>query len=618
MGQRHQAYLIARVVAHDATKATYRCVSAWHNQWCYGRFPPRGVRRFIDLASNRNNAEIILEELKNIDRKYGVVGPLQPRIPKIPLPFTTFLFGCAFDVDLNALNSIYASGHHFLNSTLDAAMNPSQGGILIDNNEGITVIDITDPFNIAYCHALPFSFSSPITAEEYVNAYGTDSDEEDERYGEDGTLEVLKTIRTIPVHDLAEAWPRDFKSDRPAPNINSTKSTAIPSLVELALNAGVKKAIEDDDISSLDTFLFDPSKVLDILHILRSQEVFSLPALQLIAQLIPKTLNSVDLSGFKLTTEDLIAVLSSERLSATETLNLSRNANVRLDTIIKIASTIPGINRIIAYGTSISVEDFDGLERSELASLPFLVHPARFELRMTACAAGEPGFSFLVPPRTYGYLRNVISIPLQLLNLNLIVHCISDFLDAALKSARDIYGSGLADSQTAAMSIFSAAPRQVGQSWGKRDVLFVPTPSRKMLREGWIFACYLDNYLPDWYYGFLRPKSSPSAEGERTYEIHDFDSFLAQMKAVGYGDAPVPLVEKVKAQIEVIRTVQLAKMQPPQTDLVGGEGPEVDNTADLLGSLAIGSAANGLGLAQEDRGFRLIKESELPGNGDRW
>ncbi|KAH8833098.1 hypothetical protein DL96DRAFT_706645 [Flagelloscypha sp. PMI_526] len=128
MGQRHQAYLIARVVAHGATNATYRCVAAWHHQWCYGRLLPRGVRRFINLASNKDNAEIIIEELKNIDGKYGANGPLQPRIPKIPLPFSTFLLGCTFNVDLDAPDGVYASGYDFLSSVLHAPMTPHQGG----------------------------------------------------------------------------------------------------------------------------------------------------------------------------------------------------------------------------------------------------------------------------------------------------------------------------------------------------------------------------------------------------------------------------------------------------------------------------------------------------------
>ncbi|KAH8833121.1 hypothetical protein DL96DRAFT_1584840 [Flagelloscypha sp. PMI_526] len=622
MGQRHQAYLIARVVAHGATKATYRCVAAWHHQWSYGRLPPRGVRRFIDLASNRYNAEIILEELKNIEGKYGAVGPLQPRIPDIPLPFSTFLLGCAFNVNLDALDGVYASGYDFLNSTMDAAMTPSQG----DNNDGITVIDITDPSNIAYCHASlgyiespswPYPSKAPVSGEEYANAYETDFDEGDD------TLQILNAARIIPLHVLAEAWPQDFKSDSPAPTVAAVEPTAIPSLVELALSSGVKKAIEDDDLSSLNAFLLDPSKVLAILDILRTQEVYSPPALRLIAQLFPKNLSSVDLSGFRLTTEDLVTVLSSEEFCETETLNLSRNINVRFETITKIASTFPKINRVIVYQTSISVEDIDGLERPVLESLPFLVHPARFELRENARTTSEPGFSFYSSPGIFSNVQNAISIPLQLVNLDLIVHGLSDYLAAVLISAQGRSGGGLGNCQIATMSIFSAAPRKEGQSWGKRTVLFVPTPSQNVLKQGWIFVCSLDSYDPEGYYGFLRPTPPSSAGDKTTYEIHDFDSFLVQMKAEGYGDAPEPLATKVKSQIEAIRIVQLAKMQPSQPDLAGGEGPEVDNTANimrlLMGSMRVGSAAaNSPGLASGSEGFRLIKESELPGNGNRW
>ncbi|KAH8833120.1 hypothetical protein DL96DRAFT_1677341 [Flagelloscypha sp. PMI_526] len=614
MGQRHQAYLIARVVAHGATKATYRCVSALHHQWCYGRLPPRGVRRFIDLASNKDNAEVIVEELKNIDGKYGAVGPLEPRIPEIPLPFTSFLLGCAFNADLDAIDGVYTSGRGILHSIMDAAMTPSE----IDNNDGITIIDITDPFNIAYCHASlgyiespswPYPSMSPVSSKEYADTYGTDFDEAD------STLEILKTTRIIPLHVLAEAWPQEFKSDTPATSVAAHEHTAMPSLVELALSAGVKKAIEGDDLSSLDAFLLDPSKVLAILDILRTQEVYSPPALRLAAHLAPKQLNRVDLSGFNFITEDLIAVLSSDGFGETETLNLSRNPNVRLETITKIASKFPTINRVIVYGTSITIEDIDGLDRSVLASLPFIVHPARFELQENARSSSEPGFSFHAAPGMISNIRNAISIPLQLVNLDLIMHGLSDYLAAVLKSAKARSGIGLGHCQSTSMAIFSAAPRKDGQSWGKRTVLFVPTPSRNILKQGWIFVCSLDDYKPEWYYGFLRPTSPSSAEGKTTYEIHDFDSFLVQMKAEGYADAPAPLVEQVKSQIKEVRSVLLAKAQP-----FGGGNPDVDPLANimrlLMGTIILGPppALTSSG----DEGFRLIKESELPDNGDWW
>ncbi|KAF8895917.1 hypothetical protein CPB85DRAFT_206203 [Mucidula mucida] len=63
MGQRHQAFLIAKVVLHGGTKAYYRCIAAWHHQWCYGRLPIDATRRPITLLKQKDNAEIVRDEI---------------------------------------------------------------------------------------------------------------------------------------------------------------------------------------------------------------------------------------------------------------------------------------------------------------------------------------------------------------------------------------------------------------------------------------------------------------------------------------------------------------------------------------------------------------------------
>lgn len=76
MGSRHPIWLIGKVVPRDSTdkKAYYRSLGGFHNQWCYGRLPPRAIRRFIDLAKQKDNAEIIQLELDGMQTKYSRNG----------------------------------------------------------------------------------------------------------------------------------------------------------------------------------------------------------------------------------------------------------------------------------------------------------------------------------------------------------------------------------------------------------------------------------------------------------------------------------------------------------------------------------------------------------------
>ena len=73
MGQRHQVFLIARLVPHGSTdgKAYYRCVAARHHQWCYGTLPLAATYRFVTLLKNPNNVEIIRDELRRAQNAYG-------------------------------------------------------------------------------------------------------------------------------------------------------------------------------------------------------------------------------------------------------------------------------------------------------------------------------------------------------------------------------------------------------------------------------------------------------------------------------------------------------------------------------------------------------------------
>lgn len=129
MGQRHQAFAIAKVVPHGGGRAYYRCIAAWHHQWCYGRLPLHAANRFCQLLRQKDNASIVLHELAAISGKYGRYGE-EPGIDQVPCVYLSWLLGQAWDMDLDteAQGQPYFSGTSFLNAILPASMGSGDGG----------------------------------------------------------------------------------------------------------------------------------------------------------------------------------------------------------------------------------------------------------------------------------------------------------------------------------------------------------------------------------------------------------------------------------------------------------------------------------------------------------
>ena len=81
----------------------------------------------MTLVKQKENAEIIREELRAIDGKYGRYKK-NPDIVDVPCPFAASLLGISWDVDLTA-GSVYTSGVTFKNSLLAANMGCWDGGM---------------------------------------------------------------------------------------------------------------------------------------------------------------------------------------------------------------------------------------------------------------------------------------------------------------------------------------------------------------------------------------------------------------------------------------------------------------------------------------------------------
>lgn len=117
MGQPHQLFLVARVRKTPGGPENYRCVAAFHHQWCYGKLPLRCVNRFKHLARVEGNAALIRRDL---DRYHEGVK----HNSDTPCPYISFLAGSAFSTSVG-----HERGHTYFSrlSRESASMVSMQG-----------------------------------------------------------------------------------------------------------------------------------------------------------------------------------------------------------------------------------------------------------------------------------------------------------------------------------------------------------------------------------------------------------------------------------------------------------------------------------------------------------
>ncbi|KAK7440634.1 hypothetical protein VKT23_016982 [Stygiomarasmius scandens] len=400
MGQRHQVFLIARLVPHGSTdgKAYYRCVVARHHQWCYGTLPLAATYRFVTLLKNPNNAEIIRDELR------------------------------PWDTDLGHLEEPYASDAGFDRG----CFSPNMGSFDGDNNDGITIIDITDPTNPAYCFVLGRG-GVPADGRCYISRYytlpsvrrdtdkkvdarepdfelGLDEEEEGEEDGEeedgeeDGEEEEeeeeeedftedaeatgmagrirevvsdLEGVRLITSAMLAEAWPREYAATQPEENSSAPDSE---ETIDNALSS------EDrDQLEQLGEMAWMPGKAELMKKALTRKNPFPDTAMTLLTKILAHELETtspsvLDLSVLlALSPDQIVFVLKSlGTTSDIKSLNLSGNQNISVAVVTDALTILPKLLRLVLLNTSIANEDLSELMSSSpklFYNLHDLVHP---------------------------------------------------------------------------------------------------------------------------------------------------------------------------------------------------------------------------------------------------
>ncbi|KAI5826178.1 hypothetical protein K523DRAFT_204032, partial [Schizophyllum commune Tattone D] len=584
MGQRHQAFLIAKVVPHGGGRARYRCIAALHHQNCDRPIYVRSLCRLLKLLRQPGNARIVREDLASIQGKYGPYMREKPLAPRIPCPFAAYLLNVAFSCDVY---EPYAAPGSF-GGVLDAKMGCWSGGTFIaedlltwilfgpNNNAGITVVDVTDPEDAAY--GFLRSRGSPEvdslfdeSGDDDFDFDGDDPDrttEEPRRIGEAVTrlagsdlqqawsqLWQAKVVKDL---EIIEVWPKAFRLSKALKQQledreNQTAAHAppisgdIPSLLSLTIRPAVMQVLESGDYSSIEPVLLqsDPHFLAVFRQI---PGPFPDKGLALVQRIFDEMGGRVDLSSVQLSAEQLVRVLNRDTY---EEIDLSGNTQLTQDTFLHLLVSLPPTHRLVLFRTSISVKDMQNLllNQTLFRNVQELIHPATHSWADTSHlpdAFTVDVYQDSGKCRLLTCSKNAVCLPLcspapiaqnliTLLELMLSDNLMMFHFDYAMLAG-----------DAALEAVFGTALLPEGRSWSEREMSCTPCPPSgiKPNEGGWRFLLEFDRGLPHRAeYGF------PTAKGPLTrsrFYVYDLPGFLARLEKDGKPPLPPALEENLR------------------------------------------------------------------------
>ncbi|ESK85091.1 hypothetical protein Moror_3638 [Moniliophthora roreri MCA 2997] len=164
-------------------------------------------------------------------------------------------------MDLDHPENPYASGVGLESDVI----NPNGSSFGHDNDDGIAIIDVTDPVNPVFCHFR--DGDGPLSSEQYVRQYhpipskestrvsesGRDVTDEDEeyRFGLEDVLRHIASLEGIPLLPRAEEKLQGKQHNQP-------RSSAVPSLADLAICPAMDHCLHENDWARLGLFFDIP------------------------------------------------------------------------------------------------------------------------------------------------------------------------------------------------------------------------------------------------------------------------------------------------------------------------------------------------------------------------
>jgi hypothetical protein len=157
MGQRHQLFVIAKI-GHR-----YRPLAAVHNQWLYREGPLHRCRHLLQVFPAQVNRVPIAQELRAAREKGDDIWTSKDIFQPYPFIATCLTVGSSFDPD---------EGYQRRVHPMPFNTSPKQ----TQNDDGITVIDISDLDRLRYCFAFPkrqeVGYDSGTDSFEYIDRRG--------------------------------------------------------------------------------------------------------------------------------------------------------------------------------------------------------------------------------------------------------------------------------------------------------------------------------------------------------------------------------------------------------------------------------------------------------------
>ncbi|CDO75624.1 hypothetical protein BN946_scf184840.g7 [Trametes cinnabarina] len=550
MGQRHQAFLIARVGVGNR----HRCVAALHHQWCYGTLPLRAARRFVTLVKQKDNAAVVRGELRALDNVKDGDDFESPT----PCPYSRFLLWTAFSVDLETAPK-YTSAC----IPLDARIGCFDG----DYEDGLTVIDVTHPEQPAYTF-ITYN-QGPINAEMYLSLYYDDSEWTETH---DEVVRALHDVPMIALAHLEEAWPELSRYRKTNPRSSTSAcdgpllqdcsqpsaTVTLPSLSETSLKAAVMHVVETGDSDALNAIPWFIAKQGIIESILRDLNPF------------PET--ALDLTRFPgLAGKQISSLVAS--IGTVEWLDVSFNKFVTATDLAETISATPSLRRVVAMccPSIPNAEIIDAVVREPLRyrTLEALLHPAF--LAPTNLVAPVAAFTFVWYnvtgfPRPFSYTQIPFFTPAQILQT------IADFAPWTWPDRNAYYRF-----QSVIIASLTAGTRHPEQRWSERSVVAVPLrgavghdPYDALIPAAghmWAFYCFWDpnntqpyprtdakNALRRHSYGFIRYRFTGPRDDNipPQSDIYDLAGFLECMSQEGRPLPPPEAVDKVQAILSMV------------------------------------------------------------------
>ncbi|TFK17513.1 hypothetical protein FA15DRAFT_698416 [Coprinopsis marcescibilis] len=561
MGERHQALLIGRVSRRDGT-SRYRCIAALHD-WCDGETPIRNAHRFSLIAKQPDNASLIREELQNYPENVE-------KLPKAPCPYALSLLEMAWTAHESKRGVVRHANH----LEVDCMQNESLWSC-IDCTSGVTVIDVTDPQNLAICFVLS---DEPLSSKQYL-LWGDDSDadEDDEDWVE--AFRLLDRIPIISLDVLAETFPMDFNplisSGEPVSDPDKPNHTVeLPTLATLALNQAVHHAVENDQLGLLEHVFDVPGKLQSVLLQLKKSPKFPSNAAAFFSKAfrtLPINSKELDLSGYNFSGKQVVEVIGD--LDAVETLNLSHNTIIDKNGLYEILLHLRNLRHLNISSTSLSNDDLRSLRQDHhplFSRLHHVFHPFFISAR-------DPSPNpFTVQIELVGQLYSScwgrrISYWIPFINANSLPGKFTDLFEQLTVRANGLHTpeSGIRVILASGMeTLHGPAP---AEEWSHRRISTFP---RKGVAETWRKEGYVlilrgaeeqGTYGTAWEYGIFscRPKNVFAAEVESqqekdclvqdqehyVQEVLDFGTFFKRLESEGYA------VDQGKLQL-LLDTVQ--------------------------------------------------------------